>query len=212
MSRKKRNSSQSKRTETENEKTQRYLRSTFRPSELPQKLGEFEKSLLDMDDRIRVFQLYDELEETQGYIPRKDMICIPVGLPSADHEIAHMLEMRTPERWVLPDWGMKHPNDGYKSPKDFFASLSREIRVRAIQAHINPSCSDPDFPKGHVHWEGEATSRLHFGRFKCPQDIYDWGHDLWVKTHMAWSRDRIRHEWEVRLNYIRNWMETKAAA
>jgi hypothetical protein len=164
-----------------------------------------------MDSRIRVFSLYDELEENQGYIPRKDMICIPIGLPSADHEIAHMVEMNNPKRWTLPDWGMPHPAVGYKANKNFFQALSREIRVRAIQAHITGK-SNPHFPKNHCGWEHEIAPRLHFGRFKCPQDVFDWASGMWQKTHNAWSLDRIRHEWEIRLNHIRNWMEIKAAA
>lgn len=199
--------------ETEFQRTQRYLDATY-PIKyvVSYRLTPFIISLLEMDSRIRIFELYDELEEDMGYIPRKDMICIPYVLPSADHEIAHMVEMKNPERWTLPDLGMRHPRLGMKTAEGIFAALAREVRVRAIQSHMTPSLNNPRFPEKHPYWEDEVTKRLPFGRFKSPETLFDWAENLYKRTHSAWNLDRIRHEWEIRINHIQNWMETKVAA
>jgi hypothetical protein len=33
--------------------------------------------------------------------------------------------------------------------------------------------------------------------------------DIYITAFVKWNLDRIRHEWTVRLDYIRNWMETQ---
>jgi hypothetical protein len=202
-------SQQKKRPETEAEKSERYTLSTFRPNERPQ-LPSFERSLFEMDSRIRLFELFDELESDHGFLPCKDMICIPIALPSADHEIAHMVEMTNPKRWTLPDWGINIHEP--RTQKGLFASLSRETRVRAIQRHITPAI--PNYaPLSNYHfWEPMVKKNVPFGRFKTYEEVYSWVIDLHEKTYAAWSLERIRHEWEIRLNHIQNWMETKAAA
>lgn len=199
-----------KKRESESERTQRYLQSTFLPSESPQKLSDFERSLFEMDSRIRVFGFFDDLESNHGFIIRKDMICIPTGLPSADHEIAHMVEMTNRSRWTLHDWGINIHEP--KTQKGLFAAISRETRVRAIQRHMTPNI--PRFaPLNNVHcWEPWVKENIPFGKFKTYQDVENWVVDMHDKTYAAWSLDRIRYEWEVRINHIRDWMETKAAA
>ncbi len=163
-----------------------------------------------MDSRIRLFTLADELIEMgAGFIPRKDMICIATGLPAASHEIAHMVEMTNPKRWTIQDWGMKLHVDSF-SARGFFAALSRETRVRAIQRHMDPTIPVGAPLNNPFCWVRRDV--LPFGRFKTYEDVIAWVKDLHEKTYAAWSLDRIRHEWEIRINYIRHWMETKEAA
>lgn len=40
------------------------------------------------------------------------------------------------------------------------------------------------------------------------KDVKCWMDHLRERTYQAWSLDRIDHEWKVRLDHIRNWMET----
>lgn len=171
-------------------------------------------SLFEMEPRIKVYSLFGDAdpEMNQGYIPEKHQLLFPIGIPGAAHEIAHMVEMRNPDRWTKVDWGMVSPkkNKGYskwQSTGGLFAALTREIRVRAIQQHINSEMPYPSI-MDNPHWNDLVCDRLHFGRFKSRKDVLDWSNDLKNKTYNAWSLDRIRHEWEVRLNHIRNWMET----
>jgi hypothetical protein len=126
------------------------------------------------------------------------------------------VELRNPIRWTIPDWGMpRFDLDNIKSGP-FFAALSREIRTRAIQLHISVFESEQEKLRSTAYdqfnnpwWRGQAFKRLHFGKFKCPQDLTNWMCDLRERTYNAWSVDRIRYEWEIRLNHIRHWMETK---
>jgi hypothetical protein len=87
--------------------------------------------LLEMDQRIQVYSLYGDLEEDVGYIPRKTGLFFPVGIPSAEHEIAHMVEMRNKERWTMTDFGFSKSNDEWKSTKNLFAEfISPEIGIQ----------------------------------------------------------------------------------
>lgn len=50
--------------------------------------------------------------------------------------------------------------------------------------------------------------RLPFGRFSNQEELKQWESDIVNKTLKAWSIERIEHEWIIRLNYLREWMET----
>lgn len=179
--------------------------------------------LLEMEPRIRVFGFADEPQENIGenytYIPRKDVILFSMGLPTAEHEIAHMVEMSDINRVTLPDWGLASTlnSDVWKNERTIkmstvIAAASRETRVRAIQAHLLPSSIKYRPMSSHHYWGDEVGDRFKkesFGRFKSPQDYKNWIDDLEMKTFMAWSPERIENEWIKRLNYIQNWMETQ---
>lgn len=103
--------------------------------------------LLELEPRLRVFGFADEPQENIGenyaYIPRKDLILFPVGLPAVEHEIAHMVEMVDLKRVILPDWGLASSlnssawkNEPIKMSM-LIAAASREARVRAIQTHFH---------------------------------------------------------------------------
>lgn len=171
--------------------------------------------LFGMDSRIRIYDFADEIYESplKAYFIENEHIYIPCVLPAAEHEIAHMVEMKNPKRWTLPDWGMefhtKFTDDAGK--RLFFAALTRETRVRAIQRHLTKSEWSPITE--HIAWGGASIeTRLPFGRFSTFKDVEMWSMDVHAKTYNAWSVDRIEHEWKIRLAHIQNFMETKVAA
>lgn len=169
--------------------------------------------LFQMDSRIRTYALGDEIYSVSHtlkcFFIENGHIYIPYALPSAEHEIAHMVEMKNSKRWTMADWGLiGNPSfvDEVK-PGLFFAAFAREVRVRAIQQHLTKQEWHP--LSQHIAWGGKAIeSRLPFGRFKSLMDVELWDMDLHAKTYNAWSTDRIEHEWKIRLNHIQNYMET----
>lgn len=179
----------------------------------------FGLSLFEMDSRIWVYGIFGgaDKNEDMGYIPSKDRLLFPCGLPTATHEIAHMVEMKNLNRCLLPDWGMIPPSKSgdyskWQSKAGFFAALSREIRVRAIERHmVGPRDTIVNILNNST-WKDMSGERLPFGRFDSMKTLSAWIDNLHQRTYNAWSLDRIRHEWTVRLDHIRHWMETKVAA
>lgn len=185
-----------------------------RVEEVADKLSLNELHLYGMEPRIRTYALADTIysDISKVYFLTKEHIYIPYRLPSASHEIAHMVEMKDLDRCLLPDWGLKAFTNKVKvSDKLFFAAFAREIRIRAIDNLIH-GFSNPVSITNHVYWFHEACKRIPFGRFKDNKDIVAWADDLSLKTFIAWSFDRVEHEWKIRLDHIRNWMETREAA
>lgn len=163
--------------------------------------SKFAIDLVSMDSRILP---RDTLNDVVFYKPGKNAIMFPYCLPSVAHEVAHVVEMNNFSRLVQDDFGMKlffcKP-----SPQMVFAAASRETRVRAIERHMG----ETSYLLHNNLWKSYCKESCPFGRFKTYSDVEDWYLDLDEKTYKAWSLDRIRHEWEIRLNYIRDWMETK---
>lgn len=195
----------------------------------------FIKELVNMDSRIYVYpdkmkyifngSMVDAFKFGM-YKPTKEKIYIPGVFPRTSHQIAHMVEMTNYSRCLQIEWGMgKHSfnkdinyidNDVEvhvsANASKFFAALSREVRVRAIEGHM---CVDA-WNKGsralknifdNKSWVPN-NSFLPFGRFKEQKDVQTWVDDLCEKTYNAWGLDRIEDEWCKKLNYIRDWMET----
>ena len=186
-------------------------------------MGPLVNRLFQMEPRIRVFQFADDpmdfLNESFGYIPRKDCLLIPCVLPAAEHEIAHMVEMTDLRRLVLPDLGLASEMNSkvWKTSTGLPETMSvvisaaaREARVRAIQNHFFPEAKFTPMWK-HSVWGEDVGKRLEkepFGRLKSFKDYKDWINDIQTKTFVAWSPERIEHEWIRRLDYIRDWMES----
>lgn len=61
-------------------------------------------------------------------------------------------------------------------------------------------------------WGEWAKTHVPFGRFKSYEHVQAWVHDIREKTYKAWSLERIKHEWEIRLNAMREYMETRQVA
>jgi hypothetical protein len=188
----------------------------FTVAEMYPDRSSFSIDLLRMEPRFRVYALADEMFDVRpdhAYYPTKEHLYLPVIIPALSHEIAHMVEMRDPVRWTLPDWGfpgLSVLRSGFRSDAGFYVALAREARVCAIERHMQPTRGNkaPIDNEG-THWEWEAKRRLLFGRFRKYDDVLDWVKAIHESTYAAWGLDRIRHEWEVRLNHIREWMETR---
>lgn len=198
-------------------------------AEMGERLSPFVRQLFQGETRICMHDVgNDVFNDEKMFVVTKDIIHIPYILPAVEHEIAHAVEMTDKSRWLLPDWGMKM--EPFKSdslsflpfmkikrltPRMMFAAMSREVRVRAIQLHMLPE-SEHNNKKSSLYnilnnivWGDWAKEMVPFGRrFKTYQDVNAWVNDLREKTFRAWSKDRIIHEWSIRLNYYQEWMET----
>lgn len=183
--------------------------------EVRDRLKPFTYHLLGMEPRIRLHEFLDDLDDENFFTITKEHIYSPYQFPPIEHEICHLLEMRNEKRWLLSNQGMETYTDlNLISAKSFFAGLARELRVRAIQLHMMPE--ELDNKNGCVYnilnnqltWGQYAALHLPFGRFKTYQDVEDWAGLIREKTYKAWSQDRIVHEWKIRLDYIRDYMES----
>lgn len=166
-----------------------------------------------MESRICVCPLYGDIEDDKGYFVTKSNIFIPYQLPKIEHDIAHLVELTNSKRWTMTDWGMPRFDDDNIKPGPFFAALCREARTRAIQLHMQPEAigdnNNTTYNQlANSYWMSMTKSLLPFGRFKCLKDVECWMGDIRERTYKAWSLDRITHEWKIRLDHIRNWMET----
>lgn len=189
--------------------------------EVSSDISPFVISLLDSEPRIRLHGHLEGLDDGKFFFVTKNHIHIPFGFPLIEHEIAHALEMTNKNRWLLPDWGLGFGNkwDNGMTASKLFSSMSREIRVRAIQLRMMPAkeLSNKDSTLVNIlnndfAWGYWARTFTPYGRFKNAKDVRAWADDLRERTYNAWSLDRIRHEWNVRLVHMQNWMETKEAA
>jgi hypothetical protein len=206
---------------------QNILAKTKSVAELASKgeLNPFVEFLFSLEPRIRVhsfeliegsYKMSKDREHKQAifYAVSKDHIHIPYSFPDEAHEVAHMVEMRDPSRWTLPDWGLKLDGNLESIDRQVFAWMAREVRVRAIQLHMmgadKPKISHPTLYNilNNGCWKDSAQRNLSYGRFKTMKDVEDWVLDLREKTFNDWSKDRIITEWVKRLDYIRDEMES----
>jgi len=184
-------------------------------------LSPFAHSLLSMEPRFRLYDMIGDFVEDRGYIPTKSALYLPYGFPGIEHEIAHMVEMSYGNRLVKLDWGFQDIKTyskamrGGANHKGTFQALAREARVRGIQdimdgVHANRGVSDNHFNmvKYNPVWKDAVVKALPFGKFKSIEEVIDWWDHIYVNAYVNWNLDRIRHEWVIRLDYIRNWMET----
>jgi hypothetical protein len=186
-------------------------------------------TLLSMEPRIRLCDWIQHLKvgkedlsdlpqykDIVGYLPTKDYLYFTVVI-RIEHQIAHLLEMNNLDRCVQMDYGFENFSKIIYShtppkPKPLFAALSREIRVGSIQSYFK---SNPQLHQENQEvllndfWKNFVKSSLPFGRFNSLQDVIEWGEHLKSQTYKAWSVDRIHHEWSIKLNHLRNWMETQ---
>lgn len=180
-------------------------------------LSPFVAHLVQDEPRFRFYRGVgnETFNDEKYFVVEKNIIHLPAGLPSVEHEIAHAVEMKDQKRWLLPDWGMSvkgFTTDFYSlTPRMMFAGMTREIRVRAIQLHIVNEDSPTSTLKNILNnsvWREWSRTMVPFGRFKNYSDVYNWVGDIHEKTFKQWSQDRIVHEWKIRLNHWQNWMET----
>lgn len=169
--------------------------------------------LSKLDSRVKYFSMIDYILDRKSivtaYYPRKDYIYFACDLPTIEHEISHMVEINE-SRTLLPDWGLKtFSNLDKETTSAIVAGAAREVRVRAIQAHLFDVKPDKirtlaDNPA----WPDSMISRCPYGKFKSRTDFVTWIEDLHEKTYKAWNIDKIESIWNNRVEYIFNWMET----
>ena len=171
--------------------------------------------LLNMDSRVRVYEFFGDYEEDKGFFVTKKHIYMPYVLPKVEHDIAHHVELKNPKRWLMADWGMPRFEKDTLPKSAFFAALSREIRTRAIQLHIEVFSSEEQKLRSttwdqfnNPYWKDMTTKLCPFGRFRHFKDVCAWMEDLRDRTSRAWSQERVVHEWSVRLKHIQEWMES----
>jgi hypothetical protein len=175
--------------------------------------------LLNIDSRIRLYNfILSPFKEEIHYIPTKKYIYIPYGFPSISHQVAHMVEMNNQSRLTKYDWGFRH----IKYTKDSIGNIgevvetqsfitnviSREVRVRAIQNHLEKKKRNHSTLVDNTFLYSLATTLSSFGRFKTEKDVFDWIQYLHDRTYNAWSTDKIEYVWSKQLEHIFNWMET----
>lgn len=177
----------------------------------------------------------DDMQNKNGlYTPTKKRIYIAGGgFPPIEHEVAHFLEMNNLERLTYCDMGMsteyplraqtpyeisnKYIKDNVVNIIDkkmgaWWTGWMRELRTRQIQLHlldkpiVMAKTMDDVTDNHHLHFERYFKS---FGRFQSTQEVTEYVIDQTNKIRLAWSRDRIVHEFDRRVNYLREWMETK---
>lgn len=174
----------------------------------------FCKSIFSKSPRVKLMEMLNL--DDRYYIPSKDVIVFPCQfMRIEEHEVAHMVEMNNFRRLLKHDWGMKNFSNSNPSNKEFFAALSREIRVRAISLvlrGVEKNCSHDDTSynifKNIHYWDPEVKARIPFGKFKTFKDVQEWMEHLRDTTIAHWSLDRIESEWFRRMDFISNWMET----
>lgn len=178
-------------------------------------LRPFTKHLLQMDSRIRLHELVDDLDDEKFLFVTKQFLHTPYVFPPVEHEIAHIVELKNKARLTLPNLGMETYTDMDKvKPAGFFAALAREVRTRAIQLHMMPdelknkNGTIYNILNNQLTWGDYATTHSPYGRFRNYNDVFAWVSDMREKTFRAWSPERIEDEWKTRLHHIQNWMET----
>lgn len=145
----------------------------------------------------------------QAYFPTKNAIYITTGLPSLSHETAHMVEMNDYSRLLQGDWGLWSKR---ASPKGLVCAIARESRVRGIESHMSTYRNIDNLinSSGGVGLLCDMLKpSLPFGRFKDIAEVRQWAVSIFESTRSQWDLERIRHEWDLRADYIRNWQETK---
>ncbi len=168
----------------------------FENVQLLKNVAPFEQHLLGMFPRVRLHPIYDD--RFGGYSLHHGTVHMATAVPSTSHEIAHMVEMKDPKRWTLKDWGMPLAIRSFGIPL-----LARECRVRAIQFYMGGQ---------RQIYENEFVFdavKYPIAKFKGRAELLEWLQAMEERTKKAWSVDRIEDEWRVRVNHIRNYMETK---
>jgi hypothetical protein len=195
---------------------------TFSLAEVKERCSLFERQLLQMIPNIQFVKFFgdpiEDSDENNGnnpsYVVRKDKVVMTSYLPRVSHEIAHMVEMKSYGRLLLDDWGFDRITSG-TDPKNTFAKansafrgMARECRVKAIESFLHK----PGYSNNRIiadGWYQIMHRHVGFGRFQSASHIDDWMRHLFEFTQKQWSLDRIQYEWKLRVEFIRNWQETK---
>lgn len=187
----------------------------IQPHQLGDRLSPFLLHLLQMDRRIHLCPMFGDVEQDKGFFIAHNRIHIPYELPLVEHDIAHLCELNNPNRWLMPDFGMRRFEAPRIQPKALFAAFSREVRTRALQMHMMSFRNEKDKLRStaysqlnNPYWAEIIKPELPFGRFHTFQDVEMYNADLRERVFQSWNMDRIEDAWKIRLQYIANHMET----
>src|SRR5271163_748642 len=135
-------------------------------------ISPFVMELLETDSRI---VLHSGIKEDMAhtYCTTRNHICVSFGLPTTEHQISHMVEMRDFSRLTKANWGLANYSHGTEV-KNFFAGLAREVRVRAIGRCIPPLYVGEKTLMHNPVWANMAKRHLPLGRFHSMQDLDAW--------------------------------------
>lgn len=173
-------------------------------------MSAFVHRLLSLIPRLKTVDMIDDAKPELvtkknrgllGWCVRKDYVQMPVCLPTAPHELSHLVEMKSLPRILQDDFGLTMSNEGL-APASYYAAMAREARVRGIGSHLT---GQETF--GNRIWALDAP--LNYGRFRNVQDVESWAHDIFSRARKDWDMSRIHDEVKLRADYIREYMETK---
>lgn len=186
--------------------------------------NKFCKEMLSKISKLTLFPLIGDLIFYKRFSNYAWLLLPQQGLfmslmrPRAAHQIAHALEMFPINRVTKPDFGFKEDcNVSEWSDKRLISTLARELRVRAIEAHIEPS-NELRLENGDLKhkplfsneiWETELANRIPFKSYYKYDDFIEWGHLTFKSSYRAWSKDRIAVEWNHKVKAINDVIETK---
>lgn len=171
------------------------------------------------EERVRLFYLGSDLAQKQqlfykqnrgiGYIPNKDIVYFAYNLPAIGHEIAHMVEMQDIKRCIIDDWALSSSSLEKKNNRNLFRSFVREFRVWTIESRIfNPSLKELKELPNKKLWLDDVERRLPYGRFETKSHLDDWMWHFQTTTFQSYPIDRVINDWNVRVDFIKNWMES----
>lgn len=129
-------------------------------------------------------------DNTIGYYPTKGKIYITEHLPTIQHEIAHMVELKNMNRLLEIDFGFKMFEGKNATKNEWIAASAREIRTRTIDRLIekSPCVKEPGL---NSYWRELLHSRMPLGRFKTTKELIEWEQKLVEQTLKNWNVDRI---------------------
>lgn len=182
------------------------FKKVFEPNSFVSELISYSNRIMtyDLAGEIRTSSTNDDIYDV-AYFVDSQHIYLTYDLPRISHQIAHMLELNNPRRWVMDDWGFKtfDLGDLKISNAYFMRAVVREIKVRAIERHIQ----DCPVLINNKAWVKEIQERLPFVKFKFYTEFLLWHDYLTQQTFNQWNKDRIRKEWKIRIDYIHQWMD-----
>jgi len=141
-----------------------------------------------------------------GYYPSKDYVFMTLYPPHIYHEISHILEFKESEfhRLTMPDFGFSNGSFGFKNSSNYIKAVARESRVRGIQSVFDKRSNF----KNDLYFEQKMSKYLEGSKFSSMKEVEKWADSIVVSTAKKWSMDRIEHEWQIRMDYIKNWQES----
>jgi hypothetical protein len=201
------------------------------------KINEFSIHLLNMVPKVHLSSFINYTGERHfmpytgkrsgpgGYVLANNTMYLAAGIPRLSHEIAHLVEMSKPKRWTQIDFGFPEVKSDYEPGYVYFV---RETRVRCIE-HILldfdfKSKLTPVIPKMKIPFGKHPAPKKDFleslfpritninfpiKKFNSYISFSAFLESIYDTTKKKYDKDRIEHDWKIRIDYIKNFMETE---